>query len=198
VLLSRLRTKLLVVGENWRFGRNRTGDCDLARREFTSAGSVFEAAPLLESDGEKVSSSRIRGLIEQRRFDIADRLLGSPFTLRGTARLGDGQGHVLGFPTVNLTSSYGKLVPPAGVYAATARHEGCDYRAAVSIGDKPTFGGSESIVEAHLLDFDRSIYGDSVAVSGWRFLREQRWFATKEELADAIRADVKSVRETRT
>jgi riboflavin kinase/FMN adenylyltransferase len=198
VLLSRLRTKLLVVGENWRFGRNRTGDCALARREFELAGSVFEAAPLLEADGDKVSSSRIRGLIEQRRFDIADRLLGSPFTLRGTVRLGDGQGHVLGFPTVNLTISYGKLVPPAGVYAATAHHEGCDFRAAVSIGDKPTFGGSESVVEVHLLDFDRSIYGDCVAIRDWRFLREQRWFATKDELAEAIRADVKAVRETRT
>jgi riboflavin kinase/FMN adenylyltransferase len=194
VLLSRLRTKLLVVGENWRFGRNRTGDCALARREFETAGSVFEAAPLLEEDGEKVSSSRIRGLIEQRRFDVADRLLGSPFTLRGSVRLGDGQGHVLGFPTVNLNISYGKLVPPAGVYAATAHHEGSDYRAAVSIGDKPTFGGSESVVEVHLLDFDRSIYGDCVAIRDWRFLREQRWFATKVELAEAIRADVKAVR----
>ena len=194
VLLARLRTKLLVVGENWRFGRNRTGDCALARREFEAAGAVFEAAPLMEAEGEKISSSRIRALIEQRRFDAADRLLGSPFTVGGVVRLGDGQGHVLGFPTVNLNVPYGKLVPPAGVYAATARHAGKDYRAAVSIGDKPTFGGSESVLEAHLLDFNRSVYGECVWIRDWRFLREQRWFASKDELADAIRADVQAAR----
>ncbi len=194
VLLARLRTTLLVVGENWRYGRNRTGDCDLARREFEKSGAVFEAAPLLEADGDKVSSSRIRALIEQRRFEVADRLLGSPFTVGGTVRLGAGIGHVLGFPTVNLTIPYGKLVPPAGVYAATARHAGRDYRAAVSIGDKPTFGGSESVVEAHMLDFSQSIYGECVTIRDWRFLREQRWFATKDELGAAIRADIAAVR----
>jgi riboflavin kinase/FMN adenylyltransferase len=193
LLLKRLRTKLLVVGDNWRFGRNRTGDCDLAQRVFAESGSAFEAAPLLESDGDKVSSSRIRSLIEQREFQLADKLLGSPYTLNCVVRMGDGQGHGLGFPTVNLTVPSGKLVPPAGVYAARAHHDGRDYRAAVSIGDKPTFGGSESVVEVHLLDFSRSIYGELVSVRDWRFLREQQWFASKDELAAAIRRDVEAV-----
>jgi riboflavin kinase/FMN adenylyltransferase len=193
VLLKRLRTKLLVVGDNWRFGRNRTGDRTLAKRVFDEAGSAFEASPLLESDGDKISSSRIRTLIEQREFELADKLLGTPYTLNCVVRLGDGQGHVLGFPTVNLTVPPGKLVPPAGVYAAVAHHGGRDYRAAVSIGDKPTYGGSESVVEVHLLGFDRSIYGEMVSVRAWRFLREQQWFASKDELAAAIRRDVAMV-----
>ena len=190
VLLERLRTKLLVVGENWVFGRNRTGDCALAQRVFAEAGCAFEAAPLLESDGDKVSSSRIRGLIERREFALADKLLGSPYTLNCLVRAGEGQGHDLGFPTVNLAVPSGKLVPPAGVYAAKARHDGRDYRAAVSIGDKPTFGGTESVVEVHLLDFTRSIYGEFVSVRDWRFLREQKWFASRDELAAAIARDV--------
>jgi riboflavin kinase/FMN adenylyltransferase len=193
VLLKRLRTKLLAVGENWVFGRNRTGDCTLAKRVFSEAGSQFEAAPLLESDGDKVSSSRIRALIEQREFTVADKLLGSPYTLNCMVGMGDGQGHSLGFPTVNLTVPSGKIVPPAGVYAARAHHDGRDYRAAVSIGDKPTFGGSESVVEVHLLDFSRSIYGEQVSVRDWRFLREQQWFASKDDLAAAIQRDVESV-----
>jgi riboflavin kinase/FMN adenylyltransferase len=108
-------------------------------------------------------------------------------------RAGDGLGHDLGFPTVNLTVPSGKLVPSAGVYAARARHDGRDYRAAVSIGDKPTFGGTESVVEVHLLDFARSIYGEFVSVRDWRFLREQKWFATRAELAAAIARDVDAV-----
>jgi riboflavin kinase/FMN adenylyltransferase len=196
VLLKRLRTKLLVVGENWVFGRNRTGDCTLAQRVFTESGSAFEASPLLESDGDKVSSSRIRGLIEQREFVLADKLLGSPYTLNCMVEMGDGLGHQLGFPTVNLTVPSGKIVPPAGVYAARAHHDGRDYRAAVSIGDKPTFGGSKSIVEVHLLDFSRSIYGELISVRDWRYLREQKWFASKDELAAAIRRDVEAVAKT--
>lgn len=193
MLLAKLRTKLLVVGENWVFGRNRTGDVALANRVFTETGSAFEAAPLLESDGDKVSSSRIRGLVEQREFILADKLLGSPYTLNCLVEMGDGQGHALGFPTVNLTVPAGKIVPPPGVYAARAHHDGSDYSAAVSIGDKPTFGGARCVVEVHLLDFTRSIYGEQVGVRDWRFLRDQQWFASKDELAEAIRRDVEAV-----
>src|SRR5579859_4157827 len=134
VLLRRLRTKLLVVGENWRFGKGREGDAALARRVLESNGCRFESAPLAEGGGEKISSSRIRALIEERRFEDADRLLGSPYVVRGIVTAGEGRGHGRGYPPANLAVWGEKLVPPDGVYAAGARHDGVDHTAVVSIG----------------------------------------------------------------
>ena len=102
VLLAKLHTKMLIVGANWRFGRDREGDVELARRVLERSGCTFEVENLLTRDGERVSSSRIRELIEGREFAKADELLGAPFTVRGLVTSGDGRGHILGFPTANL------------------------------------------------------------------------------------------------
>lgn len=196
VLIERLRTRMLVVGSNWRFGKDRTGDVNLARRIFTDAGYQFEVADLLSRDGSRVSSSRIRELIEARQFTEADELLGHPFTVRGTVTSGDGRGHVLGFPTANLHVPHEKLTPPPGVYGSTAHYEGRDYRAVISIGDKATFGGGELAVEAYILDFTRSIYGEQLAVRGWQYVRDQRRFASADALVEQIERDVAEVRRT--
>lgn len=194
VLLRRLHTKLLVVGDNWRYGKGRTGDVQLARQVLETEGCRFEAADLAESGGEKISSSRIRTLIEAREFAQADQLLGSPYTVRGHVTAGDGRGHVLGFPTANLAIEEDKLVPPDGVYGAVAHHDGVDRTAVVSIGTKPTFGGTASVVEAYLLDFDRSIYGEQVALRAWSFVREQERYDGAAALAQQIGRDVAAVR----
>jgi riboflavin kinase/FMN adenylyltransferase len=190
MLIRQLRTRLLVVGDNWRFGKERTGDVALAKTVLAPAGCAFEVQSMLLSDDQRVSSSRIRELIERREFAQADELLGSPFTLHGVVRGGEGRGHVLGFPTANLELPPTKLVPPPGVYAGTARHDGTDFAAVVSIGDKPTFGGHDMAVEAYLLDFDKSIYGEQLALRGWRFLREQQRFLDAAALVAQMKRDV--------
>jgi riboflavin kinase / FMN adenylyltransferase len=192
ILLRRLRTRALIVGEQWRFGRGRAGDVVLARSVLSKAGCLFEAAPLLERDGERVSSTRIRELIGLKRFEQADTLLGSAYTLRGLVVTGDGRGHELGYPTANLTVAAEKLIPPAGVYATTAMHDGNVLPAVTSIGDKPTFGGGAFAIETYLPDFTGSIYGDQLALSKWRFLRDQQRFSGREALIEQIRADVKA------
>ncbi|MBV8171883.1 MAG: riboflavin biosynthesis protein RibF [Candidatus Eremiobacteraeota bacterium] len=198
VLLRRLRTRLLIVGTNWRFGHDRTGDVELARAVLESGGCAFEVESLLTRDGQRVSSSRIRALIEQREFRYADELLGAPFTLRGSVRGGDGRGHLLGVPTANLALPEDKLVPPPGVYAARARYDGIDYDAVVSIGDKPTFAGHHDIaVEVHLLDFERSIYGEEIAVWDWRLLREQHRFENADALVEQMKRDIAAARTRR-
>jgi riboflavin kinase / FMN adenylyltransferase len=194
ILLDRLHVRLLVVGDNWRFGKGRTGDVALARRALEAGGCRFEAADLAESGGEKISSSRIRTLVEARQFGDADRLLGAPYVVRGIVTAGEGRGHVLGFPTANLAIPDEKLIPADGVYGAMARHDGVDRTAVVSIGSKPTFDGKTTVVEAYLLDFSRSIYGEQLALREWSFMREQERYDGAQALVRQIDRDVAAVR----
>jgi riboflavin kinase / FMN adenylyltransferase len=191
VLLRRLRTRALIVGDQWRFGKGREGDATLARRALADHDCFFEAAPLIERDGERVSSSRIRSLIAEMSFAQADALLGSPYQVRGTVVLGDGRGHELGYPTANLAIAPEKLIPPEGVYATVAHHEGSAHLSVTSIGDKPTFGGREVTVESYLPGFERSIYGDQLALSKWRFIRKQERFPDAAALIAQISRDVR-------
>lgn len=197
MLLARLNTRMLIVGDNWRFGKDREGDVALAGQVLKRAGCTFEVEDLLTRDGERVSSSRIRQLIEERRFAHADELLGSPYTVRGLITGGEGRGHLLGFPTANLDVSDEKLIPPPGVYGSIVRHDGTDHRAVVSIGDKPTFGGHVIAVEAYILDFDRSIYGEQLAIRSFDFVREQQRFENPAALVAQMKRDVVAVRNPR-
>jgi riboflavin kinase / FMN adenylyltransferase len=190
ILLRRLRTRALIVGDQWRFGKGREGDVALARAILSGEGCAFEAAPLLERDGEKVSSSHIRELIAQMKFDEADALLGSPYQVRGIVTTGDGRGHELGYPTANLAIVEEKLIPPAAVYATRLQHEGSTHLSVTSIGDKPTFGGRFLTVETYVPGFDKSIYGDQLTLTNWRFIRKQERFARREELIAQIGLDV--------
>lgn len=194
VLVKRLHVTLVVVGDNWRFGKGRAGDVALAQRVLEALGCRFESAQLTESGGEKISSSRIRSLIESRDFAEADRLLGSPYAVRGIVTTGDGRGHLLGYPTANLTIPEEKLIPPDGVYGAVAHYDGADYGAVISIGSKPTFGGKDTVVEAYILDFERSIYGEQLALREWHFVRDQVRYDGAEALVRQMHRDVAMVR----
>jgi riboflavin kinase/FMN adenylyltransferase len=123
----------------------------------------------------------------------ADALLGRSYSVRGPVAFGAGRGHDLGFPTANVAVAPGKMLPPDGVYAITGRHDGRDYPGLVSIGTNPTFDGRERTVEAWLLDFNGSLYGEELILRDFRFLREQKRFASVDELLDQIRADAAAV-----
>ena len=186
--------RIASLGENFRFGSKRRGDATLAREQLGGRGvEVIAVPPLLDGD-ERVSSTRIRSAIERGDLSTADRLLGEPYTLRGTVVLGAGRGHDLGFPTANLDVPAGKTLPADGVYAAVARHDGRDYSALVSIGDNPTFGGGRKTVEVWLRDFQRTIYGEQLSVRDFRYIRAQRAFANVDELLQQMDDDATHVR----
>ncbi|HXF35087.1 MAG TPA: riboflavin kinase, partial [Candidatus Acidoferrales bacterium] len=111
------------------------------------------------------------------------------YSLEGRVVLGAGRGHDLGFPTANLDVPAEKLLPKDGVYAVTARYDGADHRGLLSIGTNPTFDGKTRTIEVWMLDFDRSIYGESLAIRDLRFVREQRRFASVDELREQMVAD---------
>jgi len=193
IVAGKIGARVLVVGENFRFGAGRQGDAAFARERMEALGIGFVAVGQLEDRGERVSSTRIRKAIAAGDFEVADALLGAPYAIPGRVVVGAGRGHDLGFPTANLEVSPHKLIPAEGVYRCIARYDGRDYAALLSIGTNPTFNGSASSIEVWLRDFDRTIYGEQLSVRELRFLRAQRRFGSAAELLEQMRADVAAV-----
>jgi riboflavin kinase/FMN adenylyltransferase len=194
VLHAKLRIRGLVVGDNFRFGRGREGDATVARETLGPLGvDVVAVAPLSDHD-ERISSTRIRAALARGDLATANRLLGEPYSLSGRVTLGFGRGHDLGFPTANLAVDPEKTLPADGVYAIVARYDGHDYSGLVSIGTNPTFSGETRTVEAWLLDFRRTIYGEEMTLRDFRFIREQRAFDSVEALLVQMADDATHVR----
>ncbi len=193
-LVARIGARAMVVGANFRFGSGRSGDVEYAQAHLRRRGLDFVAVPNELDEGERVSSTRVRNAIASADFATADRLLGVAYSVRGCVAFGFGRGHDLGFPTANVVVAPGKILPPDGVYSIVGRLDGRDYRGLVSIGTNPTFDGRTRTVEAWLQDFQDTIYGEELALRRFRFIREQRKFASVEELLDQMRNDATHVR----
>jgi riboflavin kinase / FMN adenylyltransferase len=163
------------------------------KQVFEQNGVLF--APVgntTDEFGNRISSTRIRSLIAEGKLGEADEMLGHSYELRGIVELGAGRGHDLGFPTANITVPQ-KLLPKDGVYSATARFDGRDYAALVSIGTNPTFDGRRRTIEAWLRDFRETIYGKELALRDLRFVRDQQRFANVEELLRKMNDDLAAI-----
>ncbi len=191
-LIDGLGARAIAVGSTFRFGHKRGGDTALMRRYFAERDVMFTFVENVMDDGERISSTRIRTLVRDGNIELADHLLGHSYELRGRVELGFGRGHDFGFPTANLTVP-DKLLPKDGVYAAVARYDGRDYAALVSIGTNPQFNGTGRTVEVWLRDFYETIYGHQLVVRDLRYVREQRVFASVDELIVQMRTDLAAV-----
>ncbi len=189
VLVGALGAARVAVGETYRFGHKAQGDPALlaADARFTTV-----VHPLLEVDGEVVSSSHIRGLVLAGDLAEANRMLGAPFELAGEVTRGDQRGRRLGFPTANIVPAEELVCPGHGVYACLA-----DGRpAAVSIGVRPTFQtGRGELIEAHILDFDGELYGSRLRLQFLERLRGERRFQSPDLLVEQMHHDVQRTRE---
>jgi riboflavin kinase / FMN adenylyltransferase len=189
ILVDRLGAKQVSVGENFRFGARAKGD-----PEMLAAHDEFETrvVPLVEVDGEMVSSSRVRALVAAGEVEQAMHCLGAPFMLEGEVVEGDKRGRELGFPTANIVPDDRLVTPGHGVYAAFAN----GHPAAVNVGVRPTFEtGRGLLVEAYLIDYDEDLYGRNLRVAFVRRLRGERRFPGTEELIAAMNRDVAEARE---
>jgi riboflavin kinase / FMN adenylyltransferase len=189
ILVETLGAEQVSVGENFRFGAKAKGDPEMlvSRTEFST-----HVVPLVEVDGETVSSSRIRALIAAGEVDAAMRCLGAPYLLEGEVVEGDRRGRDLGFPTANIVPSDEYVYPGHGVYAAFAN----GHPAAVNVGVRPTFEtGRGMLVESYLIDFDGDLYGRPLRVAFIARLRGERRFASVEELVAQMHRDVEEARE---
>ncbi len=181
-LLRQIGAKVIVVGENFRFGRAAAGDAALLER----LGFDVRTVPTVRG----VSSTEVRGLLRKGDVGGAAQLLGRPPELEGTVVLGDQRGGTLGYPTANVSVPDELLVPAYGIYAGSA----LGHRAAISIGVNPHYGGDERRIEPYLLDFEGDLYGRRLVVELWRRLREERAFSSEEELVAQIARDVEEAR----
>ena len=181
-VLRPMGAEIVVAGEDFRFGRGRSGDLGLLKR----LGFETVPVPLLEG----ASSSRIRELVADGEVEEAAKLLGRPVEVEGIVVAGDARGGTLGFPTANLGIRPELLVPKNGIYAGAAG----EHRAAVSVGTNPHYGGRERRVEAHLLDFEGDIYGERLVVELWERLRDEAAFDSEDDLIAQISRDVEAAR----
>ncbi len=193
VLVDALQATHVSVGENFRFGHKAKGDPALLAGDDRFETRVV---PLLEVDGEVVSSSHIRGLILGGAVEYAGRLLGAPFTISGEVVHGDERGRTLGYPTANLVPPEGYAVPGHGVYAARARTASGEERvAAVNVGVRPMFvTGRGELIEAYLVDFEGDLYDTVLEIEFLKRLRGEKRFAGLDELIAQMGRDVETTR----
>ncbi|HEY8809703.1 MAG TPA: bifunctional riboflavin kinase/FAD synthetase [Solirubrobacterales bacterium] len=188
VLIERLGAERVSVGENFRFGAKAKGDPAMlaARTEFET-----RVVPLVEVDGETVSSTRIRALVAAGDMEGARHCLGAPFMVDGTVVEGDQRGRELGFPTANIVPDDRLLIPGHGVFAAFA--DGVP--AAVNVGVRPTFeSGRGVLIETYLIDRNEDLYGRTLRVAFVERLRGEKRFPSVEELIAQMRIDVEDAK----
>ncbi|HEU4736147.1 MAG TPA: bifunctional riboflavin kinase/FAD synthetase, partial [Solirubrobacterales bacterium] len=188
VLIAKLGAERVSVGENFRFGAKAKGD-----PAMLGAQSAFETrvVPLVETDGETISSTRIRALVAAGDMEGARHCLGAPFMVEGEVVSGDQRGRELGFPTANIVPDDRLAIPGHGVYAAFAN----GVPAAVNVGVRPTFEtGRGVLIETYLIDYEGDLYGTQLRVAFVERLRGERRFASVEELIAQMRDDVEDAK----
>ncbi|WP_279164847.1 riboflavin biosynthesis protein RibF [Thermus scotoductus] len=182
--LRKLGASRIYVGEDFRFGRGRSGG-----PEDLAQVAPVRTVPLLTLGGEPVKSSRIRALLQEGRVEEARHLLGRPYGAYGVVVEGEKLGRKLGFPTANLAVHPNKVLPP-GVFAVEAQGAFGRYKGVANVGTRPTVDGMERRLEVHLLGFAGELYGEEMRLVFLKRLREERRFASLEELQAQIAKDV--------
>jgi riboflavin kinase/FMN adenylyltransferase len=190
VIVDRLHAREVYLGCGFAFGHGREGNIDLLRTVSQSLGFFADEVTELRLRGRRVSSSRIRELLQQGRVGIARRMLGRPYGVEGRVVRGAERGLKLGFPTANLHPQ-NRVIPRNGVYVTATLIDGQWRRSVTNIGTRPTFGASnESSVETFVMNWSGDLYGDVVRVRFLYRLRAEKKFSSIDELKSQIKSDV--------
>jgi riboflavin kinase/FMN adenylyltransferase len=191
ILLDRLRLDTLIVGQDFRFGRQREGDLAMLRRLAAEHSFQIIGASTLRRGGCRVASSEIRKKLSAGAIAAANQMLGHPYAIEGTVEKGAGRGRRLGFPTINLATA--NMILPAGVFHTRTEINGRRLPSVTNIGSAPTFAGRATApvrVETHIPGFRSMIYGEKVTISFIDKIREERRFDSGRDLAEQIRRDI--------
>ncbi|MCR4731907.1 MAG: bifunctional riboflavin kinase/FAD synthetase [Lachnospiraceae bacterium] len=196
MLVTKLKMKYLVVGDDFTFGYQGKGNVKTLESLSVSLGFHLEAIDKLSRDGLVISSTAIRGMIENGQIQKANEFLGHPYFIYGPVIHGNHIGTQMGVPTINLSPPEDKLLPPNGVYVTKVDIEGRIYHGITDVGFKPTIEvpTDHVVVETHLLDYSANLYEKYATVIFLSYVREEKKFDSIEELTAQIRQDTKAAR----
>ncbi|MBR4395711.1 MAG: bifunctional riboflavin kinase/FAD synthetase [Eubacteriaceae bacterium] len=187
--LAENNVRYVCAGYNYTFGAQGKGNTDTLEKLCSTYGIKTDICPPVKCDGFPVSSSLIRKCIREGNVSFAAKLLGRPFYLKGIVTEGRRIGRTIGFPTANTVVEEGLIVPAWGVYYTVTEVNGRTFRSITNIGNNPTVSGETVTIETHILDFDEDIYGETIKVEFMEFIRQEKKFASLDELKDQLKKD---------
>ncbi|MCD2435490.1 bifunctional riboflavin kinase/FAD synthetase [Acidaminococcus sp. NSJ-142] len=194
-LLTAAGVKAVGIGDNFSFGAGGKGNAQYLRAQHEKYGLTVLARPLLTLDGQIVSSTNIRRAINRGDLDLANKMLGRPYEIRGKVIHGEGRGRLLGYPTANVQLLGRNIaMPKSGVYAGQVVVEKNLYGSMINVGDNPTFTDADFRLEAYLFAFSGDLYGQEIRVRLLHRIREELKFDSLEALLKQIQEDEKTVR----
>ena len=194
ILVGRLGAAAVCCGYNYRFGKGASGTAQMMSEICGRLGLKCRVSGEVDVDRCAVSSTKIRGFIENGEIEKANKMLGRPFGFSSRVIDGDKRGRVLGFPTINQIIPEELAMPRFGVYQSVVTVNGEKFKGVTNVGRRPTVGTEKILSETHILDFDRDIYGENVDVRLIKFIRPEKKFSSFDELARQIKSDAKEVR----
>ena len=191
ILVEQMNTGFIAAGTDLSFGKNGAGNSELLIKMQAECGFEVEIIDKVCKDGREISSTYVREAVADGNMELAEELLGEPFTVYGEVLHGNRLGRTLGMPTINLLPPENKLLPPFGVYYSEVEIEGNVYKGITNIGLKPTVNKGEGVgVETFIYNFNQDVYGDMVQVRVFHFKRPEQKFANVEALKRQIKVDV--------
>ena len=193
ILNNKLNTKSIVVGKDFKFGKNREGDVNFLIKYFGNS-NVHVLNDYVVNDS-KISSTLIKSTINEGKLELANQYLGYLFKLKGKVEHGNHMGHKIGFPTANINVDVSLVTPKFGVYEVDVTKADKTYKGVMNIGNRPTVSNDLKLsYEVHILDFDEDIYGSFLEVEFVSFIRDEIKFDNIEELKNQISIDIESIK----
>ncbi len=193
-ILAKFNVHTFFAGYDYTFGRGASGSAESLAEYGRKKGFAVSVTPRMLHDGERISSSLIRNLLENGNTERAEQFLGRYYSVSGEVVVGMGNGKKSLFPTANIAYGEEKFLPSDGVYAGAAEIKGKIYKTAVNIGKNPTLDAKLRTVEAYILDFEGELYGENITVEFIKKLRDDRKFSGFDELKKQIEKDIDAVR----
>jgi riboflavin kinase/FMN adenylyltransferase len=188
IVLKALNAKEIIIGENFRFGKNRGGDISSLKSMASDLNFSVHAVPSVTLDDVIVSSSLIRNLISEGKVQESQTYLGRAYEIEGTVIKGESRGASLGFPTANLLTA--NEILPSGVFITSNTLEGEDYISITNIGIRPTYHEDKLNIESHIIGLNQDFYGKQLTIRFLKKIRDEMRFASPEELAAQIHKDL--------
>ena len=193
ILIKHFSPKSISTGFNHNFGHNKTGDVKFLEEESVKYNYKYFALPPQKYDGEVISSTKIRKLLSDGQIDTANKMLGRNFIIEGTVIKGRQIGRTIGFRTANILYPLELIDIPFGVYSVLVNYASQTYQGIANFGVRPTVNGQGALLEVHILDFERDIYGEVLEVKFIKMLRTERKFDSLDSLKQQISRDIKSI-----